>query len=111
MEKTFYVTLSASDAAEFVKRGVVETSATGEVIDDYVVPAGGAQVRVIVFEKYFYRVSNRLTLTVVIDDASGRTRVHSVSGGGGQGVFLRFDWGAAESFASAAYDALSGYLA
>jgi len=36
-----------------------------------------------------------LTLTVVIDDLTGRTRVHSVSGGGGEGLF-RFDWGASK---------------
>ena len=51
---------------------------------------------------------NRLTLTVVLDDFTGRTRVHCISGGGGEGLF-RFDWGAAESFEGVVHDALSHY--
>jgi hypothetical protein len=63
-----------------------------------------------VFEKYFYRVSNRLTMTVIIDNFEGRTRVHCVSGGGSQGVFFRFDWGSSDSFARSAYRALQNYI-
>lgn len=47
---------------------------------------------VAVYEKHYYRAGNRLTLTVVLDDFTGRTRVHCISGGGGEGLF-RFDWG------------------
>ena len=63
---------------------------------------------VLVFEKHYYRAGNRLTLTVTLDDFTGRTRVHCASGGGGEGLF-RFDWGAAESFEGVVHDALSGY--
>ena len=70
-------------------------------------PGGGTCV-VAVYEKHYYRAGNRLTLTVVLDDFTGRTRVHCISGGGGEGLF-RFDWGAAESFEGVVHDALSHY--
>ena len=45
---------------------------------------------------------------MTLDDFTGRTRVHAISGGGGEGLF-RFDWGAAETFEGVVQDALSGY--
>ena len=62
---------------------------------------------VLVFEKHYYRAGNRLTLTVTLDDFTGRTRVHCASGGGGEGLF-RFDWGAGDSFEGVVHDALDG---
>ena len=47
---------------------------------------------------------------MLIDDFSGQTRVRSVGGGGGEGIFIRFDWGASASFARSAFDALEGYI-
>ncbi|WP_313162580.1 DUF6054 family protein [Sedimentibacter sp.] len=38
----------------------------------------------------------------------GVTKVHCISGGGGEG-FFRFDWGAAESFEYCVENALSKY--
>ena len=62
-----------------------------------------------VYEKHYWRAGNRLTLTVTIDNMSGRTRVHTVGGGGGEGLF-RFDWGASQSFEGVVQDALAPYL-
>ena len=53
-------------------------------------------------------ISGFTPLTVTLDDFTGRTRVHAISGGGGEGLF-RFDWGAAETFEGVVQDALSGY--
>lgn len=61
-----------------------------------------------IYEKHFWRAGNRLTLTATVDNLQGRTRVHLVSGGGGEGLF-RFDWGASESFESCAIDALAPF--
>ena len=108
---TIYVSVDPATAANIVSNYIVGRSISGELIDDYVLHhTGGGTCRVMVFEKYFYRVSNRLTLTVTIDNFEGRTRVHCVSGGGGQGVFFRFDWGSSDSFARSAYRALQDYI-
>ncbi len=109
MEDTFFVSLDVPSTINVIDDAVVRGSITGERIDHYGVPApqGGGFV-VLVYEKHYYRAGNRLTLTVVIDDLTGRTRVHSVSGGGGEGLF-RFDWGASKNFSGIVASVLSPY--
>jgi hypothetical protein len=71
--------------------------------------AVGNMTVVIIYEKHYYRAGNRLTLTIVLDDTTGSTRVFACGGGGGQGL-LRFDWGAAQSFKNSAFEALKNYI-
>lgn len=109
MANTFTVNLSPDRAAELVRDAVEGRSLTGELIDHYAIgEKDGGRCLVLVFEKHYSRVGNRLTLTVTIDDLSGRTRVHTVGGGGGEGLF-GFDWGAADSFEQMALSALEEY--
>lgn len=107
----FFVNITPFEAMQVINNHIVGGSITGEKIDEYVVNNvnDGTVVAVMVFEKHFYRAGNRLTLTVVIDNLGGRTRVHSVGGGGGEG-FFRFDWGASESFENSARNALRNYI-
>ncbi len=108
-DDTFFVSLDVQSTIEVINDAVVRGSITGECINHYGVPAPqGGGFAVLVYEKHYYRAGNRLTLTVVIDDLTGRTRVHSVSGGGGEG-FFRFDWGASRSFSGVVANALSRY--
>ena len=106
----FFVSLDL-DACKQAVHDAVTDSLTGTLIDRYDLPhpRGGACM-VLVYEKHYYRAGNRLTLTVTLDDFAGpgRTRVHCVGGGGGEG-FFRFDWGAADRFEDVIRDALAGY--
>ena len=97
---------------ETLHAAVVDGSITGELLDAYEVTDADGVVHccTAVYEKYYYRVGNRLTLTVTVDDLLGRTRAHWISAGGGEGVFWRFDWGAAESFDSVVREALQPYF-
>ena len=54
---------------------------------------------VMVFEKYFMRASNRVSLTVVVSGSEGEVQVDAIGSGGGQGAIFSFSWGAEESFA------------
>lgn len=108
---TINVSVDLVTAANIVSRYIIEGSFSGQLIDDYQVHIkDGSVCHVLVFEKYYYRVSNRLTLTVTIDNADGFTRVHYVSGGGGNGTLFRFDWGSSDSFGSQVYEALHNYI-
>ncbi|MEL7603065.1 MAG: DUF6054 family protein [Bacillota bacterium] len=109
MADTFYVSIGVQQAAQIIDDAVVRGSVTGELIDAYGqgAPGGGGFV-IRIYEKHFWRAGNRLTLTVVLDDFTGRTRVHCVGGGGGQGL-INFDWGAAQSFTNVAANALAPY--
>jgi hypothetical protein len=109
MAETFFVSLDIQSAIRAIDNAVVGGSITGERIDHYVAQApGGGSFAVLVYEKHYYRAGNRLTLTVTLDDLTGRTRVHCVGGGGGEGLF-RFDWGASKSFANVAQQALGAW--
>lgn len=105
----FQVNLQPEEAAELINHGIVEGSITGVLIDKYLVHGDDGKLCIVsVYEKHYYRAGNRLTLTAVIDNMEGATRVHCVSGGGGEGLF-RFDWGASESFEYCVEDALAQY--
>lgn len=107
MAETYFVSLDMQHTADLIDDAVLGDSFTGERIDQYSADApGGGSLVMLVYEKNYMRAGNRLTLTVLLDDYAGHTRVHTVSGGGGEGLF-RFDWGAAEDFEKVVADALA----
>ena len=108
--RTFFVSLPLPEAAARIRRRIEDSSATGELLDDYTVSGADGAVRVLTFEKWFYRVGNRLVLTATLDDLTGPTRVHVVAGGGGASAWWKFDWFAGESFADEPYRALEEFL-
>ena len=96
------------DGQDVIFKAVTD-SITGTLIGTHTVAsADGGSCTVDVYEKHYYRAGNRLTLTVILDDFTGQTRVRCISGGGGEGLF-RFDWGAAESFEDVVHQALAPY--
>lgn len=106
-----YVSILPDEAAKLISNVIVNGSISGELIDEYVnTTANGTTVIVQVYEKFYYRVGNRLTLTVVIDNVSGGTHIHAIGGGGGQGTFFRWDRGSSESFEDCIYDAIYKYI-
>lgn len=109
MADTIRVNLGLSRTKDLIESEIVEGSFTGEKIDEYTLKKDESTCVVMVFEKHFYRAGNRLTLTVILDDFNGTTRVHMIGGGGGEGLF-RFDWGAAESFQDTVLTALKPYI-
>ena len=105
-----FVSVSPQEAEELITETIVNGSITGELIDKYTKNAeNGTSVAVLVFDKHYYRVGNRLTLTVTIDNLDGKTHIHAIGGGGGEGLF-RWDAGAAESFEDCIYDAIYKYI-
>ncbi len=109
MNETFFVSLDINGAANAIYEAVTAGSMTGEMIDSYQIQAQCGACIVQVFEKHYMRAGNRLTLTAVLDSFTGATRVHCVSGGGGEGLF-GFDWGAADSFTGSVISALEPYM-
>ena len=106
-----YVSISPKETAKLINDTILNNSVTGELLDEYVSNTeNGTTVIVQTYEKYYYRVSNRLTLTVVIDNISGRTHIHAIGSGGGQGIFYRLDRGSSESFEDCIYDAIYQYI-
>lgn len=105
---SYFVSLDMIDCQDVIFKAVTD-SITGTLIGTHTVAStDGGSCTVDVYEKHYYRAGNRLTLTVILDDFTGQTRVRCISGGGGEGLF-RFDWGAAESFEDVVHQALAPY--
>lgn len=51
-----------------------------------------------VVEKFFFRNSNRASLTAVLTKSETGCKAIVVASGAGQGMIFKFDWGAAGSF-------------
>lgn len=71
---------------------------------------GSRYYGILIFEKYFMRVSSRVALTVLIDNLNEETTVTSVATGSSQGIVFNFDWGAADDFAYSVKEMLSDYI-
>ena len=64
----------------------------------------------LIFEKYFMKAGNRAALVVLVNNIKGETKVTSVATGSSQGLFFKFDWGAADSFAESVKRVLKSYI-
>jgi len=104
--QTLTVDLGVADTAERVRAGVAASGLSVECVGEYAHHGTGSDVVMLVFEKYFMRTSSRASLSVVVEDVAGQTRVAFCGSGGGQTTMFRFDWGAGDSFA----DAVAGVL-
>lgn len=110
MKNILYVRLSVEDTVRLLEKSVLKDVPSGVRLVHHTLPTGeGRRVDVLVFEKHFMRIGGRLTLTVVVDDLKGQTRVHWVSGGGGNAM-SRFDWGAGRNFEAAVGTVLAGHI-
>ncbi|MEK4762835.1 DUF6054 family protein [Viridibacillus sp. FSL E2-0187] len=106
----FYVSIEPHDVLKRIKTNIVEGSFSGKLIDQYERIVGDQQVVVCIFEKYYMRTSNRASLTVTVDNLEGKTKIHAVASGGGEGAFLRFDWGVGNTFVNSVAKALEEFI-
>ena len=102
----FRVRITPKEALDFVKENE-DADLVHEEIHDL---GNNVFIGTLVFEKYFIRVESRVALVVIIDNIYGPTDVRSISTGSSQGIFLKFDWGATEKFASSVQKILEDYI-
>lgn len=84
--------------AELLTREVPGSGLSCELVDSVHHSAGEADLHVLIFEKYYWRASNRASLTVVVSGVGDAVIVDAIGAGGGQGPIFKFSWGAEESF-------------
>lgn len=89
---------SIEDVGGAIYSAVVNGSITGECRMDVKAKFDNGESRMMVFEKFYYRAGNRASLSVMITEIDDRITVDAVSTGGSTGVFIRFNWGAENSF-------------
>lgn len=89
-----------SEINDYLTQGILDSGLSCELLDRVQRGGGDQFMTVSVFEKYYWRSSNRASLTPVVCGAGGRVYVDAIGSGGGQGPLFKFSWGAEESFVS-----------
>ncbi len=115
MVRNFVVSLSPADAAKIIieaitrekQRFLIDTRA-GVLIDDHRVECSLGQVILLIFTKYYARVTSYVTLVVIISNLSGQTTIRA-SIGGHKSFDGETDLGASESFLKKVKRAVNGY--
>ena len=95
------------EIAALLVREVPKCGMSCELVEEIRRSLGNGSVYVLVFEKYYMRASNRVTLTVVVSQDGSDVVVDAVSAGG-QGAVFKYDWGAEDEFAAEVEQVLKG---
>jgi len=64
----------------------------------------------LVYERYFFRSSNQAALVVIVDNLQDITNVRLISAGSSNGLIMKIDWGAGQSFAAMVEKLLAPYI-
>lgn len=97
---------SVEAVADLLTEEIQRSAMSCQLVDEVRCIVGGYPVRVMVFDKYYMRVKNRASLTVVVTGENGSVRVDAIGSGGGQGAVFSFSWGAEENFVTTVEDIL-----
>lgn len=77
--------------------GMLKTGLSVELIDEAHYQFGEHQFVVQVYEQYFMRAANRLSMTVSYAADGNRISLRCVGAAGGQGPIFKFSWGSEKS--------------
>lgn len=111
-KQSYTVRGNISAVAETIITGFCDSGLSCELVDRAERRIGDVSVKTLVFEKYMWRVSNRVSLTVTLCAYGDTVTVDAIGSGAGQGAFMFFTWGAEDSLVSDVEDILhrAGYL-
>ncbi len=93
---------NASQIAELLAEEIQNSAMSCELIHSTSRLVNGVWMYVMVFEKYYFRSSNRASLTVALSVYNDELVVDIIGAGGGQGALFRFSWGTEEDFVASA---------
>lgn len=97
---------TADSVANLLRSEIPACGVSCELVESASRQAGDATVVLLVFEKYYYRASNRASLSILVTGCNGSVTVDAIGSGGGQGALFRFSWGAEENFVNTVSDIL-----
>lgn len=101
-----YITMrgtgDAGVIADRLTRSMLSGAFSCELVQSMARKPAGADVRILVFDKYYMRSSNRASLTVVLSSDGQGVTADLIGAGGGNGALINFSWGAEEDFVDSA---------
>lgn len=103
---SFNVNIMPAEALELVKNN----QDADLVYEEYNELGSDRLIGTQIYEKYFFRTSNRVALIVIIDNIKGITNVRAISTGSSEGLIFNFDWGAADDFVTSVEEILEEFI-
>jgi hypothetical protein len=89
----FRGTLDPQETVQKIKTLFPTTGLSVQLVDEAYRLMSGSETHLLVFEKYFMRVKNYVSLSVMITSDQGVTEVYAVGSGAGNDALFSFDWG------------------
>lgn len=89
------------EVAAKLHQGILDTGMSVELVNESRQIVNDTVVLFRVYDKFFYRANNRVSLSVQIIGYQDEITVIGIGSGGGQGAIFRMDWGAEEDFSRA----------
>lgn len=109
-EKTIFLDIKIDTVLKLLKEKIEKKSITCNLVDKYKQTINDKIIYILILEKYFIRVENRITITIVIDDFEGKTRIHFKAAGGSASFITKFDWGAADKLEQEVYSIFEKHI-
>jgi hypothetical protein len=100
--------ITLTQTIDLIKTELPKRALSLEVVDEGYIK-GNSDAYLIVFEKYFMRVSNRVSLSIMLSEVNGKTQIVAISSGAGTGALFKFGWGSEEDFLSDFERFMEGY--
>lgn len=88
---------SLTHTIETIKRELPKIAISLEFVDEGYINSDSISY-LIVYEKYYMRVKNRVSLSIMLSEVNARTEIIAIGSGAGQGALISFDWGSEEDF-------------
>lgn len=76
---------------EYIKKQILQGSASASLEDETSMSCGDVECRVMVFERYSAIGSNRVSLNVTVLGEGGHLKVSAITSGGSQAVFFKIN--------------------
>ncbi|MEK3904423.1 DUF6054 family protein [Paenibacillus sp. FSL R7-0179] len=72
----------------------------------------GRMIGTLIYERFYFRSRNQAALVIIVDNLLQGTvsNVRLIPAGASQGLILKMDWGAGQSFASTVEEILEDYV-
>lgn len=103
---SFNVNIMPAEALELVKNN----QDADLVYEEYNDLGSDKMIGTQIYEKYFFRTSNRAALIVIIDNIKGITNVRAIATGSSEGLIFNLDWGAADDFVTSVEEILEEFI-
>lgn len=94
----FKSNISVFQTCATIKNEVNNLGFSVELVGESKQSSDDFHVFMFVYEKFYYRASNRASLSILVTGNTNESRVECISSGAGQGWFFKFSWGADKNF-------------